>query len=78
MVDALVLSALRDGNSSKEFEEAANRNASSFWIWIITGAGFYFWLPGWWVTFPVLLGTWRASNSVMSTLVARRLKELGV
>jgi hypothetical protein len=66
MVDARTATA-------KDFDQAAQTKASSFWFWaVVAGVIGYFW--HWWATVPGLIAALRIVQSIHATKLAGALR----
>lgn len=74
--DKLALKAMQTGKSSQEFHAAAQKHANAAWFFLVA-AGVAWYFKGWaWAAIPILICAFTGFQSVSSTLVATRLKNL--
>ncbi len=72
--DQIALKALVDGNTSEQFEIAAQKHANATWFYLIVGAVVWYFSSWLWALIPFAIAVYTAAQSISATLVAIKLK----
>lgn len=78
VIDALTAKALEKGSNSAELSAAAQRHANSTWFYLIAAAIVWYFFGWGWALIPLAFAAFKILQSVSATLIATRLKTLGL
>jgi hypothetical protein len=71
----VALRARLDGQSSKQFSDAAQKKADATWIYLIIVAVVWYFSNWMWAMIPLALTILNIAQSISATLVAQRLQQ---
>lgn len=73
--DQIATKAIRDGETSALYRQAAQKHANATWVYLIISGLVWYFADIWWALIPIAIGVFTAVQSVSSTFVAQRLEK---